>query len=102
MLGRLVFWATLILTVYALINAWFYRNWAMENLKEDAALQTDQLQTAMAGVLWNFDITLLDEVLDGAMKNKIIAIDPLRKLQAYALAVSRGDSTSSVDRCDYA
>lgn len=72
MLVSLVFWATLILTLSAVVNAWVYRNRSIERLKQEVALEARQLETAIGEALWHYNINQIDKVLDGVMDNRII------------------------------
>nr|WP_320191374.1 ATP-binding protein [uncultured Desulfobacter sp.] len=72
MLISLVFWATLILTLSAVCNAWVYRNRSIERLKQEVALEAQQLETAIGEALWHYNIRQINKVLDGVMDNRII------------------------------
>nr|WP_321400495.1 ATP-binding protein [uncultured Desulfobacter sp.] len=85
MLVSLVFWATLILTLYAVANAWVYRNRSVERLKQEAALAARQLETAIGEALWHYNIRQIDKVLDGVMDNRIItAVVVLSEVDSFA------------------
>lgn len=72
MLVSLVCWATLILILYASGIGWAYRSRSMTELRQDLALEAEQLETAIAGALWNYDTNQINKVLDGFMKNRAI------------------------------
>jgi PAS domain S-box-containing protein len=73
MLISLVFGATLILTLLAVGHAWVFRNRSIERLKQEAALEAQQLETAIGEALWHYNTRQINKVLDGVMENRIIA-----------------------------
>jgi len=71
-ISRLVVVATIILMTFAMTTILVYRNREQAKLHGKLSVTAEQLQTALAAALWNFDITQLDKVLDGGMKDKTL------------------------------
>lgn len=85
MLVSLVFWVSLILTLFAVGNAWFYRNRSIERLEHEVALEARQLETAIGEALWHYNIRQIDRVLDGVMDNRVItAVTVFSELERFS------------------
>jgi PAS domain S-box-containing protein len=85
MLVSLVFWVSLILTLFAVGNAWFYRNRSIERLEHEVALEARQLETAIGEALWHYNIRQIDRVLDGVMENRVItAVTVFSELERFS------------------
>lgn len=85
MLVSLVFWVSLILTLFAVGNAWFYRNRSIERLEHEVALEALQLETAIGEALWHYNIRQIDRVLDGVMDNRVItAVTVFSELERFS------------------
>ena len=52
--------ATAILMLFAVVTMVIYHNREMVKLHDRLAVDSDQLHTAIAAALWNFDTDLLD------------------------------------------
>jgi len=85
MLVSLVFWVSLILTLFAVGNAWFYRNRSIERLEHEVTLEARQLETAIGEALWHYNIRQIDRVLDGVMDNRVItAVTVFSELERFS------------------
>jgi PAS domain S-box-containing protein len=69
----LVLVATVILVVYAVCMTSVYRDRELAKLEQRLAVTHNQLQTSLATALWNFDANQIEQVLDGAMKDPVLA-----------------------------
>ncbi|GFE62901.1 PAS domain-containing sensor histidine kinase [Geobacter sp. AOG2] len=68
-IAALVVSTTFILSVYAVVRSHLHRSQETAALDARLAVTAEQLQTAAASALWNFDLNQLDRVLDGGMKD---------------------------------
>ena len=62
--------ATIILLIYAVVTTLVYRNLEMAKLHNRVTITSEQLQTAIAGSLWYYDMDQLDKMLEGGMKDR--------------------------------
>lgn len=69
----LVLITTIVLTVYGVSRLRQNREQEMRDLDTWLSVSADQLQTASAAALWNFDMAQLDKVLDVCMKDRAFA-----------------------------
>ena len=61
--------ATAILMLFAVVTMVIYHNREMVKLHDRLAVDSDQLHTAIAAALWNFETDQLDKLLEGCMKD---------------------------------
>ena len=72
LIASLVAVATVVLLIYAVLNALVNRNNEITRLDNRVSLTTEQLQTSIAAALWTIDKPQVERVLDAAMKDRLV------------------------------
>lgn len=73
MISTIVLSVTIILIIYAAFATLLYRNREIAKLYRRLPVATEQLQTTIGGVLWNYNPAELNNILDAGMKDITIA-----------------------------
>ena len=72
LIASLVAVTTIVLLIYAFLNALVNRNNEINRLNTRVSLTTEQLQTSIAAALWTIDKPQVERVLDAAMKDHLV------------------------------
>jgi len=70
--ASLIIVATLLLSIFAALAAWQYRNSELAKLNNSLQLELKKLHISIAGSLWYYDIGQMNTVINGAMQDQRI------------------------------